>query len=48
MFQTQLPSNRARIAEVAEQAVDITYENIVDADVENLLFADPDLAKDEM
>jgi curli production assembly/transport component CsgE len=48
VFQSQLPSNRSKVQELAEQAVEIAHDNIVDADVESLLFRDPDLAQDEM
>lgn len=48
VFQAQLPSNRSKVQELAEQAVEVAHDNIVDADVESLLFRDPDLASDEM
>ena len=48
VFQAQLPSNRSKLQELAEQAVEVAHDNIVDADVESLLFKDPDIATDEM
>lgn len=48
VFQTILPTSRAAIKPVGEQAADIAYQNVVDTDVQRLLFRDPDIGPDEM
>lgn len=47
VFQTNLSFSRAAIQAASERAVEIAYQNIVDADVQRLLFRDRDLAADE-
>jgi curli production assembly/transport component CsgE len=41
------PGRRDRIRAVAEEAVQTVYQNVVDSEVQRLLFKDPDLAADE-
>ena len=48
VFQTILPTSRAAIKPVSEQAADIAYQNVVDTDVQRLLFRDLDIGPDEM
>ena len=48
LFEAFLPPTRNRIKPIAEHAAEQTYQNIVQADLERLLFRDPDLAPDEM
>lgn len=48
VFQTFLPPARASIRPIAEQAVEMVYQAAVDADVQKMLFRDPDLGPDEM
>ncbi len=48
VFQTTLPASRAAIKPVSEQAAEITYQNVVDTDVQRLLFRDLDIGPDEM
>ncbi|MDB5885558.1 MAG: hypothetical protein JWR74_1729 [Polaromonas sp.] len=48
VFQTFLPPARARAKDAGLDAVEVAYQNIVDADVLNLLFRDPDLGPDEL
>jgi len=48
MFQTFLPPARARLRQAGEEAVEVVYQSIVEADVLNLLFRDPDLGPDEL
>jgi curli production assembly/transport component CsgE len=47
VFQSNLPPSHSAIKEISEQAVEITYQNVVDADVQRLLFREQDLAVDE-
>jgi curli production assembly/transport component CsgE len=47
VFQANLSPSRAALKAVSEQAVEIAYQNIVDADIRRLLFRDQDLAADE-
>lgn len=47
IFQAQLPSNRANVQALSEQAANAAYDNVVDADLQKLLLRDPDLAADE-
>jgi curli production assembly/transport component CsgE len=47
VFQSNLPPSRRAIKEISEQAVEIAYQNTVDADVQRLLFREQDLAADE-
>lgn len=48
VFQTFLPPARARLKESSLEAVEVAYQSIVEADVLNLLFRDPDLGPDEL
>lgn len=48
VFQTILPTSRAAIKPVSEQAADIAYQNVFDTDVQRLLFRDSDIGPDEM
>jgi curli production assembly/transport component CsgE len=47
VFQTNLSTSRSAIKTASERAVEIAYQNIVDADVQRLLFREIDLAVDE-
>jgi curli production assembly/transport component CsgE len=47
IFQTFLPPARNRIKDLSLEAVELAYQNIVELDVVNLLFKDPDLGPDE-
>lgn len=47
VFQTFLPASRAAIKPISLAAADAVYEGIVQADVQKLLFRDPDLGPDE-
>jgi curli production assembly/transport component CsgE len=48
VFQTALPPARARIPAIGEAAADIAYQNVVQSEVQKLLFRDPDLGPDEI
>jgi curli production assembly/transport component CsgE len=48
LFQTFLPPTRTDIKSIAERAAKTTYDNLVQADLDRLLFKDQDLASDEM
>ncbi len=48
VFQASLPSARSNIQAVSVQAVEIAYQNVMDAEVQRVLFRDKDLAPDEM
>jgi curli production assembly/transport component CsgE len=48
IFQAQLPTGRAGIKALSEQAVDFAYQKLADAEVERLLFRDPDFGSDEI
>jgi curli production assembly/transport component CsgE len=47
VFQANLSPSRSALKAMSEQAVEIAYQNIVDADIQRLLFRDRDLAADE-
>jgi curli production assembly/transport component CsgE len=47
VFQANLPPSRPAAKAMSEQAVEVAYQNIVDADIQRLLFRDQDLAADE-
>lgn len=47
IFQAMLPPNRSNIKPMVEQAVNIAYTNAGNADVQRLLFRDPDIGPDE-
>ncbi len=48
MFQAVLPTLRASVPEISARAVEIAYQNIMDADIQRLLYRDKDLGPDEM
>lgn len=48
VFQTFLPPTRSRAQDAGLDAVEVVHQNIVNADVVNLLFRDPDLGPDEL
>lgn len=48
IFQASLPPARASIRPLSEQAVEITYEAVIDAQVQQALFRNPDMAADEL
>lgn len=48
VFQATLPTNRTAVREMGDQAAAIAYQNVVDADVERLLFREKDLGPDEL
>lgn len=48
MFETVLPPNRSNIKAISEQAVEIAYKNVVDAETQRLFFRDQDIGQDEM
>lgn len=48
IFQASLPSSRAGIKSLSEQAVDLAYQNVVDAEVNQMLFHDSDIGPDEL
>lgn len=48
VFQAFLPAARARARQAGADAVEVAYQNIVETDVLNLLFRDPDLGPDEL
>lgn len=48
MFQAFVPPSNAAIRAASGRAVAIVYQNIMDTDVQRLLFHDADLAADEM
>ena len=48
IFQAVLPSSRSNIKALSEQAVEVTYQKVVDAEVDRLLFRDSDIGPDEI
>lgn len=48
VFQVFLPPGRANVRAVSEQAAEIAFQNVVDTEVQRLLFREPDLAPDEI
>lgn len=48
IFQAQLPSSRAGIKALSEQAAEIAQQKVADAEVERLLFRDADIGPDEI
>ncbi len=48
VYQTVLPPARARIGAIAEEAAEIAYQNVVQTEVQRLLFRDPDIGADEI
>lgn len=47
VFQVLLPTNRASVRELGDASAAATYEAVVNADTERLLFQDKDLGADE-
>ena len=48
IFQAALPAGQAGIRELGQQAADIAYQKVTDAEVERLLFRDADIGPDEI
>ena len=48
IFQAALPTGRAGIRQLSEQAADIAFQKVTDAEVERLLFRDADIGPDEI
>ncbi len=48
VFQAQLPTGRAGIRALSEQAVEMAYQKVADIEVERLLFRDADMGADEI
>ena len=48
VFQAFLPTGRAGIRALSEQAVEAAYQKVADAEVERLLFRDADMGSDEI
>lgn len=48
VFQATLPANRSNIRAIADHAVETAYKNVVDTEVQRLLFRDPDIGPDEL
>lgn len=48
VFQAFLPTSRAAVRALGEQAADAAYSLAAEAEVERLLFRDPDLGPDEL
>lgn len=47
LFQTILPVSRSQIRPVGEQAAEITWQRLIEFELERKLYNDADLAKDE-
>jgi curli production assembly/transport component CsgE len=48
VFQTFLPAARANIQAASTEAVELAFQNVVDTEVQRLLFRDPDIGADEI
>jgi curli production assembly/transport component CsgE len=48
LFQGALPPARADVRPVSQQAVEISYESVANAEVQRLLFSNDELAPDEL
>jgi len=48
VFQAQLPSSRSRVRDLSQHAVELTYQQVIDADLQALLFRDIDLGPSEL
>jgi curli production assembly/transport component CsgE len=48
VFETTLPASRSYIKAIGEQAVEISYKNIIQTEADRLLFRDQDIGQDEM
>lgn len=47
LFQTILPVSRSQIRQVSEQAAELTWQRLIEFELERTLYNDADLAKDE-
>ena len=45
VYRSYLPRGHAAVAALSESAVEVAYQNVVQANLQNLLFDDPDLAR---
>ena len=48
VFRGTLPPARGQIRPLSQQAVEISYETVVNAEIQRLLFSDDELAPDEL
>ena len=48
VFQAALPSTRAHVQPISARAVAIAYANVMQADVQRLLYRDKDIGADEL
>ena len=48
IFTTRVSPRRSAIREVSERAVALVYQAVVDAEMQQALYLDPDLAKEEL
>ena len=48
LFEAFLPPTRTDVRSIGARAANTTYDNLVQADLDRLLFKDQDLASDEM
>jgi len=48
LFQSVLPMSRIGITALASQAVEVVKQGVIDAEIQKLLFRDPDLGPDEL
>jgi curli production assembly/transport component CsgE len=48
VFQASLPTGRAGIKSLSEQAAEFAYQKVTDVEVERLLFRDTDIGADEI
>jgi len=48
VFQAQLPSTRSRVRDLSQHAVEIAYQQIIDTELQTLLFRDVDLGPSEL
>ncbi len=48
VFQTYLPASRANIPSFSQEAADMSYQRVIDAEVQRLLFREQDLGPDEI
>jgi curli production assembly/transport component CsgE len=48
IFTTRVSPRRSAVRDVSERAVELVYQAVVDAEMQQALFPDPDLAKEEL
>ena len=48
VFQVFMPPARANVKAVSERAAEVAFRNVVDTEVQRLLFREPDLGPDEI